>query len=209
MEAKQWNAYTISYLRYPCLMFFILPAILFLDQGGIAQSSEKAKKVIIQPLGNIPAQYVDHVKKRIAALIPAVEVQPAIPLPSRAYYKPRGRYRADSLIKIMASNTADGNVTIGITIEDISCTNGQYPDWGVFGLSYCPGKACVASSFRSKSNQAEGLFETAIHELGHTQGLDHCPDKNCIMQDAEGHNIRAKKFCLKCKKYLVFKGWML
>ena len=50
-----------------------------------------------------------------------------------------------------------------------------------------------------------------LHELGHTEGLDHCPDQSCLMRDAEGGNPldQEKNFCLKCRNFLIRKGWKL
>lgn len=53
------------------------------------------------------------------------------------------------------------------------------------------------------------LFKVAIHELGHTEGLPHCPVKSCFMRDSEGRNPtnEEKEFYPKCKKQLIDKGW--
>jgi archaemetzincin len=55
----------------------------------------------------------------------------------------------------------------------------------------------------------EKLFKVAIHELGHTQGLKHCPVNDCLMRDAEGkdHLDEEKDFCKKCKAVLINAGW--
>lgn len=129
-----------------------------------------------------------------------------------AYYPARNRYRADSLLLYLKKQTPKGHVTLGLTSKDISCTNGDIPDWGIMGLSYCPGKASVTSTYRlSKKNLLEQFFKTSIHELGHAMGLDHCPVKTCFMRDAEGKNTtnEEKEFCPKCKKFLIEKGWNL
>jgi archaemetzincin len=80
------------------------------------------------------------------------------------------------------------------------------------GLGYCPGKSCVASTFRLHgNNRFEKLVKVALHELGHTEGLNHCPEKTCLLRDAEGkdHLNEEKGFCASCKKYLIKKGWEL
>ncbi len=168
--------------------------------------------VDIQPLGDIPKQTVEYVRKELQKIYPNIEVKKAIPLPKLAYYEGRKRYRADSLIHYLHRQTKAGHVTIGLTIKDISTTKDEIKDYGIMGLGYCPGNACVASTFRlSKKDVPEQLFKTAIHELGHTQGLPHCPNKTCFMRDAEGKNRtnEEKEFCSKCKSHLISKGWAL
>ena len=184
--------------------------ILALSLISFGQKTGKGVSIVIQPFGDIPPSYVTYVKEQSSQIIPGIIIRKTIPLPKSAFYDPRKRYRADSLIDFLERNTPDGQATIGLTIKDISCTDPRSPDWGVFGLSYCPGKACVASTFRLKGdNILEQFFKIAIHELGHTQGLDHCPDTTCIMQDAKGHNTTAqeKGFCNACIKKLKAKGW--
>jgi archaemetzincin len=103
------------------------------------------------------------------------------------------------------------DVTIGLTTKDISTTKGDKLDWGIMGLGYCPGNACVASSFRLKGiNKLEKLFKVSIHELGHTFGLNHCQIGNCLMRNAEGkdHLNEMLDFCRACKQQLENVGWV-
>ena len=128
------------------------------------------------------------------------------------FYKPRNRYRADSLIRFLRDGTPAGEVSIGLTDKDISTNKGNIADWGVKDLGFCPGKACIASSYRvAKNNKKEQLYKVAIHELGHTEGLPHCPVKTCLMRDAEGQNPTNEEtgFCSSCKNFLLKKGWKL
>ena len=146
-----------------------------------------------------------------------VIINNSIALPKKALNQIRTRYRADSLIKFLGELVKDGQLIIGLTNKDISTTKKKYPDWGVMGLGFYPGKSCIASTFRLKGkNRDEKLFKVAIHELGHTQGLaqtntKHCPDKVCLMRDAEGkdHLDELRYFCSKCKPILIKAGWEL
>lgn len=172
----------------------------------------KTQTVFIQPLGNIDTATVHFVAEGLSKIVPVLEIKNSIPLPQQAFYKSRNRYRADSIIQYLASITSGNDITLGLTIQDISTTKGNVKDWGVMGLGCCPGKACVASSFRlGKDSKKSQLFKVSIHELGHTMGLPHCPEKTCYMRDAEGGNPTGEEheFCNKCKTYLQDKGWKL
>ncbi|MBB6370844.1 matrixin family metalloprotease [Chryseobacterium shigense] len=166
--------------------------------------------ILIQPFKDFSAENVTETAEGIRKVYPNVKILNAIDLPENAYYKDRNRYRADSIIKFLDGRTKEGFVTIGLTSKDISVTKGKIKDYGIMGLGYRPGKACVASTYRlNKNNTDEQFFKIAIHELGHTQGLKHCPEKTCFMRDAEGGNPtnEEKDFCPTCKTFLINKNW--
>lgn len=174
------------------------------------QEQKKAVTILIQPFQDIKSENLEKVVVGIKKVYPNVKVLEAIAFPENTYYKERNRYRADSIIKFLNSKTNDGFVTIGLTSKDISATRGKIKDFGIMGLGYRPGKACVASMFRlNKENTDEQFYKIAIHELGHTQGLPHCPEKMCFMRDAEGKNPTNEEtdFCKKCKTFLINKNW--
>ena len=169
--------------------------------------------LIIQPFEGFPASSANLIAKQLKEMYSGtIVVNDAIPFPDNAFNPARSRYRADSLIKYLSTLAKDDQLIIGLTNRDISTTKDNYPDWGIMGLGYCPGKSCIASTFRLKGgNQLEKLFKVAIHELGHTQGLPHCPNQTCLMRDAEGkdHLDEEKEFCPRCKAVLIKAGWNL
>lgn len=168
--------------------------------------------LFIQPLGNCPSEYVDSTFQALKKFYPSIEILAPETLPQMAFVKTRNRYRADSLLSFLAQRNPSNGFTLGLTTVDISATKGKHNDWGVMGLGQCPGTVCIASSFRlTKKNKIHQLFKVAIHELGHTQGLPHCPISYCFMRDAEGGNPtdEEKKFCESCGKVLLEKGWFI
>jgi len=131
-------------------------------------------------------------------------------LPECSFYKPRNRYRADTILHyLLRTRPEKYDYMIGITDKDISCTCDPYADWGVFGLGFMPGRSCVISTFRLKRNMKseeqfqECVIKVVLHELGHNIGLDHCPTPKCMMQDAEGtiRSVDEEKIevCTLCK----------
>lgn len=173
---------------------------------------QHSKIIVLQPLGNFKTEQAKNVYHKIQTINPNVVLRANIPFPKNAFYPARNRYRADTIIKTIKDNVGKDSVIVGLSNSDISVTKGKNKDWGVMGLGYHPGKSCVVSNFRlSKRNKEVQFYKVVLHELGHTEGLPHCPVKTCLMRDAEGKNHLDEEtnFCLKCKNYLIGKGWKL
>lgn len=173
---------------------------------------KKSKVIVIQPLGNFKADQAKNVLVQIKEINPDVVLRSAISFPENSYYKPRNRYRADSIIKFLSNAIGKDSVIVGLSNRDISTTKNGIEDWGVMGLGYRPGKSCVVSDFRMESkNRNQQFYKVVLHELGHTEGLPHCKTKTCLMRDAESgnHLDEEKDFCENCKSFLLKKGWNL
>ncbi|MCW5943623.1 MAG: matrixin family metalloprotease [Fimbriimonadaceae bacterium] len=122
------------------------------------------------------------------------------PMPKDAYYPPRKRYRADRIIESLAKRP-EWRV-IGVTDKDVSAAAHGVKDYGLMGLGYIGGRSCVVSSFRAKRH----IGRVAVHEFGHTLGLDHCPTPKCLMRDGEGTGrniIGSDRFCDECAKTIA------
>ncbi len=182
------------------------------DRDDKGFQTEHQKVVVAQPLGNFKTKETEQVVAQIKTINPNVVLRQNISFPENSFYKPRNRYRADSIIKNLKNNIGLDSVIIGFSHADISTTKNGIQDWGVMGLGYRPGKACVVSDFRlSVKNRNEQFYKLVLHELGHTAGLSHCKVKTCLMRDAEGGNPldQEKSFCRECKSFLRSKGWQL
>ncbi len=168
-------------------------------------------EILIQPFSDLPVEKSKYVFIKIREKWPNTKLLPAVPIPAVAFYKPRNRYRADSLLKWLSPKANINQKIVGITSKDISTTKGNNPDHGVMGLGAMGGKSCMISTFRLKKGSNEQLFKTVIHELGHNFNLPHCPIEACYMADAKGKNPLDKEtdFCPSCKTKLINVGWKL
>lgn len=121
------------------------------------------------------------------------------------------RYRADILNKVLSQYKSDSNIVVGLTQADIGLDNFRgRTHSGIMGLANGIGTGvAVFSSYRPHGYGQ--LFSVILHEIGHAQGLRHCSDTKCMMQNAKGGNPFSKTnvFCDKCKKHMESKHWKL
>lgn len=171
--------------------------------------------ILLKPLAFTDTATLSFLKDSIEKIYPvSIVIAKTKEFPAHIYYKPRNRYRADSAIKWLKEIKPDSVRTIaGITNEDVSTTKVGHVDFGVMGLGYKPGDACVISTYRLKKTAKdaqhlrERLFKVVAHEMGHNFSLDHCADQQCIMVDAEEKmKLDAVKYlCSSCKQQLKIK----
>ena len=148
-----------------------------------------------------------------------IRVLPRVDLPEQAYYKPRRRYRAEKILPFLLEKLpSDGDRILGLTGIDISTGKGSIEDWGILGLAHRGGKECIISAFRCHKRSMEDvpapilLAKVAVHEVGHTLGLDHCTTRGCLMEDAGGlarTSDREFDFCARCRSKLRPSGYAL
>lgn len=151
--------------------------------------------IALLPFGNFNEVDTARLRNAIATFYHTEVIwRPAENLPANAWYEPRQRYKADSIIEYLQANASFNMKTlVGLTGKDISTTKGDNPDYGIFGLGFMPGKGCVISTYRLKKGikNEEHFYQrtlkVVLHEIGHNYGLEHCTSGySCLMQDAEG-----------------------
>lgn len=199
-------------------LFFLLSAIAIISCKQSANSIINIKNntdkftVALMPYKGFDTTLLYDVLKEVEVFYKCnAIIIPVSNLPTNAFYTPRQRYKADSLLVFQKQLAKDGiRSVIGFTAKDISTAT---PDWGVFGLGYCPGKACVISTYRLKKASVttvqlkERLIKVVLHELGHNLGLPHCTfNKECLLTDAGGTikqvDRERKWLCSKCTQIL-------
>ena len=189
----------VSVSKHICLI-----PLLFLLSCAQLNTTKKSDLIAIQPFGTVDVDQVDSVQSGIHEMYDKrVVILPKVDLPQMAYTEIRyPRYRADSLVEWLSQNRPDSvDIIFGLTDQDISITKykkgtreikepeWQYKDFGIFGLGRVSGHACVVSSNRLHKNVSSKTFykrlqRISCHEIGHVLGLRHCPEPQCLMNDA-------------------------
>ncbi len=162
--------------------------------------------------------YFDHsFTKRIASSV-ALEFNAEVQIQeghldlSEYYEAPRKQYKGNELlISVEASFAGVTQKTIGLFNVDLFIPILTY----IFGQAYLGGTTAIASAYRL-SNTRYGMKEDfelllnrmtkeVIHELGHTFGLIHCRNPQCVMSSStyvEDIDQKSRSFCNKCREKL-------
>jgi len=167
----------------------------------IESVAKEAPKLALHlvPIGDVTDDTVSETATALNDHAPVkVVVEKRGALPKEAESSEKGRYRAEKLLDWLAKrDIAKGGKIMGVTDIDIVTEKNGILNWGVLGLGAIDGRVAVISTYRMKRKWEKGggapeplvrarLWKISLHELGHTLGLPHCPNKGCIMEDAHG-----------------------
>ena len=90
-------------------------------------------------------------KHLLTIYLTEIEMLPKKDIPAFCLYKPSNRYWTGKILVILKQQNQESDfVTIELTHRDISTSIHGNDNYGIVGLLFHPGNACVVSTFRLK-----------------------------------------------------------
>ena len=164
----------------------------------------------IIPFGDIPKEVINAINEELRYSFNILcDVDEPAGLPKEFLNVFRHQFLADKILNYLSARFR-GKV-LAITDEDLYANELNF----IFGQAELPGSVAIVSIHRlnptfykktpDKNLLIERSIKEALHEIGHTMGLKHCDNPDCVMSfsntifDVDRKN---KNLCDKCKNKL-------
>ncbi len=162
------------------------------------------------PIGEVDQDILGYLGKALGREVgKRCELAPALPEPLYAYNEGRGQYLSSAILRELGSlDLPRAHRLLGVADLDLYVPELNF----VFGQASLRGKEAIIALPRLRQSfyglpDDPGLLhqravKEAVHELGHTYGLGHCPDRLCVMHFSNSlhdTDIKGRSFCRNCR----------
>ena len=172
-------------------------------------TSQSEHSILISPVGELSAELIEAVAGEIKQVFGfSAETRPILQDLSFALDNNRNQYHSTAILDRLAANIPPHSVRVlAIAQVDLFIPILTH----VYGEAQLGGTACIVSTFRLNEGRSginispkyiDRVVKEAIHELGHTFNLRHCPEHTCIMhycrneEDVDRKSDRLCRYCI-------------
>jgi archaemetzincin len=172
-------------------------------------SSQTEHIILIAPVGELSSELIESLGREIKRIFGwPTETRSLLKDLSFALDTNRNQYHSTLILgQLAARMPPNAKRVLGIAQVDLFIPILTH----VYGEAQLGGKACIVSTFRLNEGHSgmtipkkyvDRIVKEAIHELGHTFKLRHCPDHTCIMhycRNEEDVDRKSDQLCRYCK----------
>ena len=165
-------------------------------------------KIIIAPIGEYEESLLDQISFAVEKKFHChTEIMILLKDLEFAFHPARNQYHSTAILERLCNGIPPSALKLlAVCQEDLFIPILTH----VYGEAQLNGEACIVSTHRLKesvlpvtnpTSYAGRVVKEAVHELGHTFGLRHCPDHSCIMHYCRTLSDVDKKsddFCRYC-----------
>jgi len=194
------------------LTVFIVSLGLLFNAWVFAKERNKEMGILLVAVGEIDRKVIDWLRNDLTKVFnKQVFIGKGMPEPDDAYDKKRNQYLSTSILNSIMKQReyASYEKILGIVDHDLFVPELNF----VFGQA--SPKAAIISLTRLRQTfyrlpEDQHLFRQrvlteAVHELGHTFGLEHCGNSRCVMFFSNSlidTDRKGSGFCPSCKNKL-------
>ncbi|MEW6109716.1 MAG: archaemetzincin family Zn-dependent metalloprotease [Nitrospirota bacterium] len=172
------------------------------------------KKLLVIPIGQVEKDILEYLMKKLKEFLPVrSEAGQEIPVPKGAFNAKRRQYHSSIILDELEGfkKRSGCDRVLGITAEDLYVPrlNFVFGEAGIITGAAVVSIARLGQEFYGLKPDRPLLYlrtlKEAIHELGHTYGLDHCRKRSCIMFFSNSISDTDRKgpgFCESCRESL-------
>ena len=173
----------------------------------------KNSKIVLQPLNEIDRRILEILRQSLENTFKsAVKVKAQISSMDYAYVPNRKQYLTSPILSALGNCKMEtGYRCLGIVDVDLYSPGLNF----VFGQADISAGMAIISLHRLRQERygmppdekifQERVIKEAVHELGHTYYLNHCPNVRCVMHFSNSlsdTDIKEANFCSRCQKKL-------
>ncbi len=175
------------------------------------------KRIYLVPVGEVDPGLLERLAAELAQRfdVPCC-VRPTPLSPEFAFESTRNQFLSTAILAELYDRGSPANTRVlGVTAVDLYIPVLTF----VFGEAQVNNPCALVSLHRLREEfygmppnpelLQQRLLKEAVHELGHTFGLLHCPDYRCVMTSShsvERLDVKTAEFCPSCRRQLRLAG---